>query len=206
MRSVIEGGYSQKEVLSQHLAGNFSCCLNRFEHGLLVENRLAKLYEMDIACLELYRASEGVGRACHGACYFTNKSLYENLLIKPLTERDKRGHFWTISSIACYIGNTQALLEFALHYLQEVSQFGAPGINTLLEKSECYRDFCLLKDANKLENTRNIVTDYCAKLDAKSAVAGDIYELALPLEQTLHQINKSIVNTLMNAGFKLEYW
>jgi len=206
MSAVIEGGCCQKEAVSHNLSGNFSCGLNRFEHGLLVENRLAKLYEMDIACLELYRASEGVGRACHGACYFTNKNLYENLLSTPLAESDKKGYFWFISSIACYIGNTQAFLEFALHYLQEVSQFGPQGRNTLLKESECRQSFCLIKEAAKLENTRNGVTDFCTKLDAQSAAADEVYELVLPLEITLHQINKSIVNTLMNAGFKLEYW
>jgi len=206
MNTVIGKGKSQKEAESQYLTGNFSSNLNRLAHSLLLENRLAKLYKKDVTCLELYRASEALGRASHGACYFSSKSIYENLFTKPMAKDNQEGHQWSVASLACYIGITQAYLEFALHYLQEFSQFGAPeGTALVLYPNKC-RDSCLLKYAEKLSNSCNVVVDICMALDTQLSTECDIYELISNVEHSLHHINENITDTLKHAEFKREYW
>ncbi len=184
----------------QSLAGVHGSGLNEFEQVAMVETRLWQLSKQDLTCLHLYSLSEDAGRACPTASFFSGTQLYERLAIKPLAWVDSDHHKRFISSMACYIGFTQSFLAYALHFLQEQSQFGSAKRGVLAMHE------CLLKDASLLESAHNMLTDCCVSWQVQSTSVGEIFKLKCALEKSLKKINSNITNSLNESGFKREYW
>ncbi len=180
--------------------------INELKYCLCFEKKLSELYTEEKGFLSLYCVSEEIGLACHSIDYFNIKSIYESWGESQNNEDRYTQSSAVISSLACYVGMTQAFIEYSLQYQQELYQFGHSGLknNSLFLQDE--QDYCLIRETRILEDTRNLLMDYCVALDNKNGSDKEVHSVQITLEKTLHQLNENIVKTLINMGYQREYW
>ena len=180
--------------------------INELEDCLCFEKKLTELDAEEKGFLSLYCLGEEIGLACHSTDYFSIRSVCENLG-ESANDKDSYNHSRAvIASLACYVGMSQAFMEYSLQYQQEMYQFAPSELNGnslfLQDGQEC----CLIKDALALEDARTLLIDYCVTLDKKSGSDKEIFSVKIILEKALKQVNENMIKVLMNTGFKREYW
>ncbi len=180
--------------------------INELEDCLCFEKKLSELDAEKKGFLSLCCVSEEIGLAWHSTDYFSIRSIYENLGESANDKDCYKQSSSVVASLACYVGMTQAFMDYSLQYQQEMYQFGPSELDSnslfLQDGQEC----CLIRDALALEDTRNLLIDYCVALDNKSGSDKEILSVKVILEKTLKRVNENMIKVLMNTGFKREYW